>query len=228
MTDIKANWDHYYRRARDNKSKDSAEQGPSEFLQQNIQKFTPGKVLDIAMGLGRNSFFLAEQGLRVKGFDISPYAAEDVEARARLKGLEIEAKAADLDLFLMGIMEYDHVVMADFKPATTRYYNEIIRALKQGGFFLVDFSPSSKYMEDLKSQGLNLGYFAPNELLRHLGGLRVWTYQEEEVSGHLRVKCLAQKPMDKDAAKYGLFDMQSKVEKTENAHINALEGLFKK
>jgi tellurite methyltransferase len=102
-----------------------------------LPRLQKGKALDIGMGEGANAVYLAQKGMQVKGFDISPIAVERALNLAKESGVNIEAKAADLDLFLMGLMEYDTIIMTFFKPPIPRYYSEIIRALKQGGTLLV-------------------------------------------------------------------------------------------
>jgi Tellurite resistance protein TehB len=42
---------------------------PNEFVVRMAQGRTPGKALDVGMGQGRNSIFLAQQGWTVTGFD---------------------------------------------------------------------------------------------------------------------------------------------------------------
>src|SRR3954454_16318440 len=44
---------------------------PNAFLARTVSGLKPGRALDIAMGQGRNSIFLAKQGWEVTGYDIS-------------------------------------------------------------------------------------------------------------------------------------------------------------
>jgi 2-polyprenyl-3-methyl-5-hydroxy-6-metoxy-1,4-benzoquinol methylase len=71
---------------------------PSRFLIENIGLLPPkGRVLDIAMGRGRNSIYLAEIGFQVEGVDISPQAVESAMESARESGVEIDGLVADLE-----------------------------------------------------------------------------------------------------------------------------------
>jgi 2-polyprenyl-3-methyl-5-hydroxy-6-metoxy-1,4-benzoquinol methylase len=45
---------------------------PNAFLVRSISAHPPGRALDVGMGQGRNTFWLAEHGWTVTGFDISP------------------------------------------------------------------------------------------------------------------------------------------------------------
>ena len=55
---------------------DEAEQGtfnhaPNAFLVEFAKTLKPGRALDVGMGQGRNTIYLAQQGWQVTGFDLS-------------------------------------------------------------------------------------------------------------------------------------------------------------
>lgn len=218
-------WDAYYEKFPFNHGKQA-----SPFLIDMLPRMQKGKLLDVAMGEGRNAVFLAKEGFQVKGFDISPVGLDHAKKLAADQHVEISADPADLDLYLMGLMEYDSIIMMNFRPSVPRYYSELVRALKQGGTLLIE----SFMMEEMKetispSESYRHYYFGPNELLHNLKGLRILFYQEGLVHGRVMVQCLAQKPMDKDAAKYDLWDMHSKSQNTgPSAQMKAAEAFFKK
>jgi hypothetical protein len=59
--------------------------------------------------------------------------------------------------------------------------------------------------------------------------MRILFYQEAHIDGKHLVQCLAQKPVDKDAAKYNLFDMHTKqVDSEKSKQLELAEKLFKK
>ena len=57
-----------------------AQQGA--FLARAIDAIPPGKALDVAMGQGRNSLFLARKGWDVTGYDVSKVGPSTAEASA--------------------------------------------------------------------------------------------------------------------------------------------------
>src|SRR5262245_45685691 len=82
----------------------------NKFLAETVKGRTPGKALDIGMGQGRNSMFLAELGWEVTGFDISDVAVKQAQAEAQKRGLKIDAKVGDVDKFDYGKQKWDLVV----------------------------------------------------------------------------------------------------------------------
>ncbi len=223
--DAKQYWDKYF-----TEKPYAFGKGPSDFLSKMAPRLQKGKCLDIAMGEGRNAVYLAQRGFQVKGFDISDTAVQHARSLAKDTGVSLEAERADMDMFLMGVMQYDTIVMTHFKPKVVRYYSEMIRALKQGGTLLVESYMIGEMTEPIgKDESYRDEFFGPNELLRHINGLRILFYQEGEVDGHHVVQCLALKPVDKDAAKYQLFDMSSsQTDKGVSKHLELAEKFFKK
>lgn len=205
---------------------------PSPFLTSMLPRLQKGKVLDIAMGEGANSVYLAQKGFSVKGFDISEVALQHAQQLARETGVHIEANTADLDFFLMGLMDYDSIIMTHFKPGVIRYYSEIIRALKHGGTLLIESYGVPEMKEAIgKDEQYRNYFFSSNEVLKNLSGLRILFYQEGLVDNHYVVQCLAQKPGNKDAEKYGFFDMTTKQgdgDHERSKQLELAEKLFKK
>ena len=217
-------WNEFYQ-----KKPFASGKAPSDFVVSMAHRLSKGKVLDIGMGEGVNSVYLAQKGFAVKGFDISTTAVEHAAKLARETGVVIEAKKGDCDLFPLGLLEFDSILMTNFKPSVVRYYSEIIRALKQGGTLIVE-SPTIEAMTELigANEAYRNFYFHMNELLHNLKGLNILFYQETEIDGQPKVQCLAKKPMDKDAARLGLFDMTTKEKNSESVHTKLADQLFKK
>ena len=70
---------------------------PAKFLVENISLLPKGRVLDVAMGDGRNAMYLANLGFQAEGVDISPEAIEKAQESARVQGLELDAHVVDLE-----------------------------------------------------------------------------------------------------------------------------------
>lgn len=70
---------------------------PAQFLVENVDLLPKGSALDIAMGNGRNSVYLAGMGFEVEGIDISKEAVNSALESARKSGVNITARVADLE-----------------------------------------------------------------------------------------------------------------------------------
>ena len=70
---------------------------PSQFLSENLELLPKGRVLDVAMGKGRNAIFLAGIGFEVEGIDISAEAVKDALELARKSNVNLKARVADLE-----------------------------------------------------------------------------------------------------------------------------------
>ncbi len=203
---------------------------PLDFLVQMLPRLQKGKALDIGMGEGANAVYLAQKGFQVKGFDISTVAIERASQLAKETGVGVEFKAADLDLYLLGLMEYDTIIMTYFKPSLARYYSELVRALKQGGTILVHSYTTEEQKEPLGQEDAYKNfYYRSNEVIQNLKGMRFLFYNETRIDDKYIVQCLAQKPLDKDVAKYNLFGMGTEQDsKPKSPHLDLAESLFKK
>ncbi len=70
---------------------------PTQFLVQNVELLPKGRVLDVAMGSGRNAIYLARLGFDVEGVDISSEAVNTALESAQKVGVSIRAQVADLE-----------------------------------------------------------------------------------------------------------------------------------
>jgi len=70
---------------------------PAQFLVENLELLPKGRALDVAMGTGRNTIYLAKMGFDVEGVDVSPEAVNTVLESARKNGVTIRTQVADLE-----------------------------------------------------------------------------------------------------------------------------------
>ena len=70
---------------------------PSQFLVDSVELLPKGRVLDVAMGSGRNAVYLAKLGFEVEGVDISAEAVDNALALARQNNLDLNARVRDLE-----------------------------------------------------------------------------------------------------------------------------------
>lgn len=84
---------------------------PNEFLVEVVSDLQPGKALDVTMGEGRNSLFLATEGWDVTGYDIADKALDTALARAERLGVTINAIHASKNEFDHGTDKWDLVAL---------------------------------------------------------------------------------------------------------------------
>lgn len=165
----------------------------SSFLAQMLPYLKKGKVMDIACGTGRNSFYLADNGFDVDGIDFSDVAINKCLARsASFKG-DKDFKVQSLDFFLMPIQKYDSVIIIDFK-APGRLLDESRKALTTGGTLLLE----TYTLNHLKNkQGIDIPAdecYKPFELARLLKDWNIIYYDERANGDEYKVKALVVKP----------------------------------
>jgi len=88
-------WDERYR-LRERPGED-LEAAPTPLVVATVRNLKPGKALDLACGVGRNAFWLAEHGWDVTAVDGAATAIEILRNRASERGLKINADVADLE-----------------------------------------------------------------------------------------------------------------------------------
>ncbi|MDP2952362.1 MAG: class I SAM-dependent methyltransferase, partial [Chloroflexota bacterium] len=113
------------------------ESQPAEFLLENIELLPGGRVLDVAMGEGRNAIHLAKKGFEVEGVDISQEAVRAALQSAREAGVSIKARVADLESgYTIEEDAYDAIVCINYlhRPLIP----QIKQGLRRGGMVLYE------------------------------------------------------------------------------------------
>jgi cyclopropane fatty-acyl-phospholipid synthase-like methyltransferase len=108
VIDQEAHWSERYRQAGDDYLFGVA---PSRFLESHRSLLSAGATaLSIADGEGRNSVWLAEQGLSVRALEISPVALEKARKLARGRGVAVDFVQADVLAADWPAQTYDLVI----------------------------------------------------------------------------------------------------------------------
>jgi SAM-dependent methyltransferase len=111
---------------------------PNAWLREHASVWAPGdRVLCVADGEGRNSVWLAGQGLSVDAFDISEVGVAKARRFAAERGVTVNFAVADCDACAWPEAAYDGVaaIFVQFAdPAMRgRLFAHIVRCLKPGG-----------------------------------------------------------------------------------------------
>ncbi len=87
---------------------------PDQWLIDHVAAIPPGRVLDLACGLGHNGIWLAQQGWTVDAVDISPVGLKLAKQFAERLNQKINWIAADVDDWRPQTNAYDLIVVFRF------------------------------------------------------------------------------------------------------------------
>ena len=110
---------------------------PNAWLREHPVWAAGERVLCVADGEGRNSVWLARQGLQVDAFDIAEIGVRKARALAAAAGVDVRHEVASVDGWAWPQAAYDGVaaIFVQFAdPAMrARMFDRIVQALKPGG-----------------------------------------------------------------------------------------------
>lgn len=140
-----ADWDERYRRG------EHATAEPSRLLVRAVEKLAPGRALDIACGAGRHAVYLASRGWRVTAVDASRVGVELMQERARLRGVELDARVADLERGEFSVEADAYDLVCDFYYLQRDLFARLRAGVRAGGHFvaaihMVDDAPDIRPM----------------------------------------------------------------------------------
>ena len=153
---------------------------PAQFLVQNIELLPKGRVLDVAMGSGRNAIYLARLGFAVEGADISPEAVNAVLESAEDAGITIRAQVADLEgNYYIEKGAYDAIICFNYLQRSL--VPQIRDGLRKGGIVVYEtFIVDQVQFGKPKNPDYLLKH---NELLEMFAELRCLRYREGVFEG---------------------------------------------
>lgn len=163
---------------------------PNQLLVDAIRGLKPGTALDVGMGQGRNSIFLAREGWTVTGFDVADVGLQKAEEQAAALGLKIRCILASDEEFDFGWEQWD--LIAIIYAIEKRSVHRVAQALKPGGIVVVEAGHK-------EASGAPFEYDT-NELLQIFDGFRILRYEDTTESSdwgteQIRlVRLVAQKP----------------------------------
>ena len=167
---LRAKWDERYA--------DSEKQAhPAEVLISNSHLLpATGKALDLACGLGGNAICLADLGLDVSAWDLSPVAIGRLQIIAAENGLSnLNAEVRDVERRPPPVDYFDVIVVSYFLERNL--ITSLIDALRPGGLiYYQTFIRDAVSTDGPESHHFRL---ADQELLQLFNGLKIRLYREE-------------------------------------------------
>jgi SAM-dependent methyltransferase len=166
---------------------------PASFLKQSLPfLLSTGKVLDLAMGEGRNSVYLAKRGFAVDGIDISEVALRKAKRLAKENNVELTTVLADLTNYVIRPDTYQ--VILNFDYLQKNLIPQIKKGLRKNGIIVYEnhtidqlLNPQGKHMR--RDYLLNKG-----ELKALFSDFDILFYQEANDGKNAKASLIARKP----------------------------------
>lgn len=121
---------------------------PNEFFKEQIDKLTPGKILLVGEGEGRNAVYAAAQGWEVTAIDFSEVAKNKALELARYLGTSINYILIEAENYLYPENYFDVVglIYAHFSPETRSYIHQKCNKtlISKGTIIIEAFNPNQE------------------------------------------------------------------------------------
>lgn len=149
---------------------------PNAALVEAVKQSKPGRALDVGMGQGRNSVFLALKGWDVTGFDISDEGLNVARKNAVRAGVKINAVLQSNDEFDFGSARWDLIVVT-YEPvplADAGYVRRLGESLRPGGLIVIE-----SFASDSSSPNRRPVDIDPQALRRAFGEFRILRFEDK-------------------------------------------------
>lgn len=158
---------------------------PNAYLASRRALFQPGKkALAVADGEGRNSVWLAKQGVLVDAFDISAVGVAKAKRLAQESKVEIDYSVSDCDSFAWPAGHYDYVVAIFVQFAAPemrqRLFANMIKTLKTGGHLVLQGYTPKQLEYKTGGPGILENLYTEELLKSAFSGLRIIDLQSYE------------------------------------------------
>ena len=165
---------------------------PAGILKDNLKLLPVGRALDIAMGEGRNSVFLAKKGFSAEGVDISDVALRKARRLAQENGVRIKALAADLMHYSITPDSYTVIVNIDYLQRSL--IPQIKKGLKKGGVVVYE-NATVDDLANKPAQHLRRDFLLNKGELKELfKEFEILYYRESNDGKNAKASLIARKP----------------------------------
>jgi SAM-dependent methyltransferase len=144
---------------------------PNQLLVDSVKGRKPGAALDIAMGQGRNAVFLASQGWKVTGVDISDEGIRIAKDNATKQKLKLDTVEQDITKYDLGENKWDLVTLI-YAGSDDALLERIKPSVKKGGLVVIE------YFAKGATAGTGIGGFETGALAHAFAG---WKIVKDEV-----------------------------------------------
>jgi SAM-dependent methyltransferase len=148
---------------------------PSTFLSNNSEYILPhSKVLDLSLGDGHNSVFMAKRGHKVSVLESDSNKIKKAKLLAKEFGVKFNEFKGDLENYNFPENSFDAIIV--FQNLSEKYHRKIMRWLRPGGIFVYEGLTSRQKLRDPNMAVKNL--IKAHNLLNLFKRFQVLKYQE--------------------------------------------------
>jgi 2-polyprenyl-3-methyl-5-hydroxy-6-metoxy-1,4-benzoquinol methylase len=148
---------------------------PNRFLVAEVSGLTPGRVLDVACGEGRNAVWLAEQRWTVTGVDFSTVALDKARRLADERRVNVTFELADVTTY-QPATDFDLVVVMYLHLPAAARTDAFLRAasgLRPGGTLLVVGHDSTNLTDGVGGPQDPAVLYGPGDVSADLAALEI-------------------------------------------------------
>jgi tellurite methyltransferase len=160
-----------------------ASQTPDPLLVSAYEEFitpifpSPGKLLDVAGGLGRNSIWLAQRGWDATVLDVSEVGIQRGIAMAEESGVTVKFQLVDLQTYQLPRERYDLVLVLFYLQRDL--FPALMNALKPGGLLIYKtYTSEQPKLNPGGGPTHPMHLLQPNELLHAFSAMQILYYKE--------------------------------------------------
>jgi SAM-dependent methyltransferase len=184
----RAHWDQYYAKSETY----VFGKEPAKILIDNVDILPIGRVLDIAMGEGRNAVYLAKKGFIVDGVDLSETAIRKARRMARENRVNVNFFNADLNHYSIPAEKYEVILNIDYLQRNL--IPQIKRGLKRGGVIVFE-NMTVDQLSNPGNDGLRRDILLKKgELKEAFNDFKVLFYEEKNDGKDAKARLVAMKP----------------------------------
>jgi 2-polyprenyl-3-methyl-5-hydroxy-6-metoxy-1,4-benzoquinol methylase len=150
---------------------------PNTLLVEAIENKKPGTALDVGMGQGRNSLYLASKGWKVTGIDIADEAIAVAKQQAEKQKLSINAVLSSRQDFGFGTEQWDLVAYIYEGCLDVDIVAKIKKSMKHKGIIVFEFFHREAGIK-MSRPAFGCESNTVKELFQNAGGFEIVRYQE--------------------------------------------------
>jgi len=148
---------------------------PNALLVSTVEDRKPGRALDVGIGQGRNSVFLALKGWDVTGFDMSDEGVATARKNAEQAGVNLNAIRGTENAFDYGSNQWDLIVFMyePFPVTSAAYVDRLRQSMRPGGIIVIESFGEEEEVKSRPSTAID-----PGRLLTAFKDFRLLHYQD--------------------------------------------------